>query len=470
MSFYLIFQSFLKNKKLIDNKANKLAMVKKFNLPITIINELDKGNIEKAIKIDIYSGEIPQNKPKNISSLFGKKENYVQETAVATLTLAEFLEDIIRIDSSVLKGIDFASKQDLSNIFKFISFTNDNYQNLINDGNINRLQGYVAEQIARYDLMEMGYIVEMPETANQVGWDLLVDGQPFNIKNTANLSGLTEHFEKYPEIPVITNNQLCEKALENGFDNVYTLPDLDYQKTIDLTRETIEAGKDAMSFPVSWISLGISTFLNAKRVVQGETDIYGATINVATDYLGKAVGSIAGEKVISLVGLLLLGPAGGVIGAGTGAIIGGLLGKDLGKGLRKIVIKGKHEHLLLESISKLFDVVAKYGEIRLQKWQDKEQIIKQNFKQSLNGKIIEEFVMSNFKDNYNYYRDKIQIIHSAISNPKKVLFKDDLIALTIEAIALVQKTGVHPYNYQHELKSVLLSFEQINKDIQRFNI
>lgn len=57
-----------------------------------------------------------------------------------------------------------------------------------------------------------GHDVGPAEASNTPGLDLLVDGQPVQVKCGTALSNLTEHFEKYPDIPVIANTALTEKA------------------------------------------------------------------------------------------------------------------------------------------------------------------------------------------------------------------------------------------------------------------
>lgn len=51
------------------------------------------------------------------------------------------------------------------------------------------------------------------QRANQLGWDLLVGGQPLQVKFHATSDGLREHFERY-DYPVIANADLASQVLE----------------------------------------------------------------------------------------------------------------------------------------------------------------------------------------------------------------------------------------------------------------
>ena len=79
------------------------------------------------------------------------------------------------------------------------------------DGWITRLEGYVTEQFAADVLRDLGHKVEFPEQANQAGYDLLVDGEPWQVKGGESASVINDHFAKNPDIPVITNEGLAEK-------------------------------------------------------------------------------------------------------------------------------------------------------------------------------------------------------------------------------------------------------------------
>jgi hypothetical protein len=50
------------------------------------------------------------------------------------------------------------------------------------EGHLNQLQGYVFEQIAAHSLRESGAVVQLPDSSNNPGWDLLVNGEPVQAK------------------------------------------------------------------------------------------------------------------------------------------------------------------------------------------------------------------------------------------------------------------------------------------------
>ena len=45
-------------------------------------------------------------------------------------------------------------------------------------------------------------------STNQAGYDLLVNGEEFQVKCVADISSVSNHFEKYPDIPVFINEEI----------------------------------------------------------------------------------------------------------------------------------------------------------------------------------------------------------------------------------------------------------------------
>ncbi|MGO7259074.1 hypothetical protein ACCT32_36650, partial [Rhizobium brockwellii] len=72
-----------------------------------------------------------------------------------------------------------------------------------------------SEQLVAARLTEIGHVVSFPDTSNNPGFDLLVDGMPFQVKCLMSLDGLREHFSKYPDMPVYANSELAEAVIDS---------------------------------------------------------------------------------------------------------------------------------------------------------------------------------------------------------------------------------------------------------------
>jgi hypothetical protein len=179
-----------------------------------------------------------------------------QTVAIATISTGEFLYDYIRIDPDVVKGIDFARADDLSSIASFSVFARD-IDTTVNTGDIAQLQGYVAEKFVALELQARGHDVQFPETSNQAGWDILVDGMPFQVKNWATPQGVYEHFEKYPDIPVLVNEDISAHFENNPM--VYPVEGVSNTDIIDLTKTNLDLGADLHDFQIPIISLLVSS-------------------------------------------------------------------------------------------------------------------------------------------------------------------------------------------------------------------
>ena len=70
----------------------------------------------------------------------------------------------------------------------------------LSNGAIDCLQGHVAESIVADHLRSYGHEVLFPATSNQQGYDLVVDGHAYNVKDLAQFSETSHHFERETRI------------------------------------------------------------------------------------------------------------------------------------------------------------------------------------------------------------------------------------------------------------------------------
>ena len=126
------------------------------------------------------SGQLPSTfKPRDRSPFAG---GAAEAAIVGGLTLAELIHDAALIDPRVVAAADFSRSEDLNDVFSFGGFA-ERVQELgeaARTGAENSLLGHVAEIFVAVRLKE--HDVEFPATPNNPGYDLLVDGEPFQVK------------------------------------------------------------------------------------------------------------------------------------------------------------------------------------------------------------------------------------------------------------------------------------------------
>ena len=194
---------------------------------------------------------------------------------VGGLTAGDILYDAVAIDPTVLRAADFSRSDDISNIFDFGIFA-DRIGSMAaesEDGAGNNLRGYVAEQIVATRLVEQGHVVSFPSTANNSGFDLLVDGHAFQVKCLASIAGLREHFEKYPDMPVFANGELAEAvaaAAEGWAGKVFYVEGFDRETADFIMQTALDAGASLGEMDVPYFAVAVSTAKNSVRLVAGK--------------------------------------------------------------------------------------------------------------------------------------------------------------------------------------------------------
>ena len=143
--------------------------------------------------------------------LFPGAREKANAAAISVLTLGDIVYSAAMIDPSVIEAADFSYSEEIDNLVAFSDLASKILElNPIQaSGAINRLEGYVAEQVVAKLVAQGHQVVVFPKTSNQEGWDLLVDGQEFQVKCLQRLDDLTEHFSKF-EYPVLANAELAE--------------------------------------------------------------------------------------------------------------------------------------------------------------------------------------------------------------------------------------------------------------------
>lgn len=231
------------------------------------------------------------------------------------------IQALTQIDPRVVAGMDFWLSEDLADFSKLKrvvaeAAAGDGYARWLDT-----LKGYAAEQVAADVLVTSGARVELAAAPNQAGWDLLVDGEPYNVKVGATASHIAQHFREYPDIGVITSPELAAQFPEHA-DKIIALPELSNDDLVQLVEGTID-GIDGVgwdfSFPV--VTAVFSGLRELNLLLSGDTDLSSSLRNFTLDVASTGGGMWVGGKFGAMLGLPF-GPAGVLAGGILGAILG----------------------------------------------------------------------------------------------------------------------------------------------------
>jgi hypothetical protein len=232
--------------------------------------------------------------------------------AMAAMTVGDVVYAAAAIDPAVARAADFASAADIDGRFGFARFAKQLQEGGAAEsiaGSVARLKGYTAEQIVAAQLAAAGHTVEFPDASNQVGWDLLVDGQAVQVKFRQGLQGLREHFERY-DYPVIANAELADKIPPEWADKVFFIDGLTEESVRHITERSVAAGADMLD----------SDLLPAALIIGG-----------ARAGIGYCAGKLSASQTVEQIlldGTVRMGlvGAGTLVGAGAGFALFGAAG------------------------------------------------------------------------------------------------------------------------------------------------
>lgn len=257
--------------------------------------------------------------------LFPDAKDREDAAAVAFLTVGEVLYTAASIDPRVVAAVDFSRAEDLSDIFAFGAFADRaaKLPDAAAAGLDNNLNGYVAEQVVAAQLVAEGHDVALPETANNAGFDLVVDGAPVQVKCLSDFQGLNDHFAAHPDIPVIANAECVAEAANSDVawkDMVAAVNGYDKASTETLRQTSMEAGEDLYDLDVPLFASAVACARGLHGVWMKRIPLSDLPFEVAVDVATKgslaAVGTWGGQ----FVGLLVFGPAGAVVFGGVGGV------------------------------------------------------------------------------------------------------------------------------------------------------
>lgn len=245
--------------------------------------------------------------------------------AVTALSAGDVLYNAVSIDPMVLAAADFSRSEDPGDIFQFSVFAErvGSMSEAAAAGAGNNLRGYVSEQLVAARLSEVGHVVSFPETSNNAGFDLLVDGVPFQVKCLQGLEGLRTHFGKYPDMPVYANAELAEAVINSGEEwakLVFYVDGFDREIAHLIMTASLETAEALGDLNVPFFAMAVSSARNLHRVWRGRIPLSDLPFSVVMDASVKgglsAIGALSGKAV----GLFAFGPAGALVLSGVGGV------------------------------------------------------------------------------------------------------------------------------------------------------
>lgn len=247
--------------------------------------------------------------------------------AVGGIAIADKIYTAWMIDPTVLKAADFSRSEKIESVLDFSVFSQkwDCAEAASRLGFENNLQGYVAEQFVLARLVQAGHSVELPATSNMAGFDLIVDGAPVQVKCGQSLGLLSEHFEKYPDIPVIANSELVEKAIGADVEwlqLVHGVEGFGLDPITQMTQTSLESGVDLVENSAIMGSVFVTVGGQVWAYSKGQIPLHRLPTEIATEvslrggatWLGGLAGNAVGLLAFGPAGVVILGPLGGVAG------------------------------------------------------------------------------------------------------------------------------------------------------------
>lgn len=421
---------------------------------------LKQGRVEEALQEPVKQRHPTRSGVAEfVSSRATGQMSPAEDVAYAGLTLGVFLYNYIRIDPEVVKGVEFARAADVDSVLSFARFT-DTKADLTGarlDGLHSELQGYVAEQIEAHHLIAQGHDVMFPDTANNPGWDLKVDGHPFQVKCLADSGGVLEHLHRYPDIPVIVNAELADQVGDHA--NVYVDPDLHHGAVLHATEETLDRGRGLSDFEIPWISLGVSGAFNLYYMLKNGTDVRAMLTCTATDTGGRTIGATAGKYAGTGVGLLLFGPAGAIVISVLGAIGGAAADRRAVAKSRQLFV-AEEETAVRAGVHRVAKAAAEAMPEKIQAWSHKSEMIadslagpkaNQSKVQTAMGRRI-----SNHIDHWTRKKAEIEALACDRTDDPRGLFE--------RVLTLIRRAGIHAHHIQEPMQELAKRMQEYSDE------
>jgi hypothetical protein len=383
------------------------------------------------------------------SFFFGNYNDFQQTVTVSGLTASDLIYNLMLINPKAVEGMDFARTEGLSNLFNLSEFakTIDLDTNM---GNIAQLQGYVAERMVAADLLSRGHDVEFPTASNQKGFDLLVDGERFQVKNLASPQGVRNHLVANPDIPVFVNQELAPYFEGNAL--VY-VTNISHSEVVNTTKVTLENAVNVFDFEIPVISFFAGTGLNLYRAFKNETDYKTAFQNAAIDTTARIGFGSVGKMTGAFFGMMLFGPPGVLIFSVGGTLLASSQSHRLTRPVKSF-LASKEKNELIEVMHEFSAPIQRGIEIKEELKHDTIRHFNSVVpnKNEANSEI-QELIKDRRLEEIKYMKYKEQSIQAILQKVRSG-DEDPLYAFP-HFMYHVPSTGVHPVHYQKQLNDLI---------------
>ena len=257
-----------------------------------------------------------------------------------------------QIQPEVLQALRFSSAGHPTDFFDL-----QNKVSNLSDGALTRLSGYVAEQQVAEHLKAQGHHVIFPEKSNQMGYDLLVDGHPMQVKCTTSASYIQAHLNNHPDIPVIINSEMAEYFKDHP--NVIIDYDLSHETVQTVLADSVTHLDQFGSMQESVLTPFLALFVSSKRHYHlyeyGGYEAKDAALHTIVDTSAKVSGVLTGKAIGFWAGAAL-GPVGAIVGATVGSFLGNVFASAQSDQFLKphVVAKAKKVSHELVELAKFF--------------------------------------------------------------------------------------------------------------------
>lgn len=276
------------------------------------------------------------------------EDSLLQAGAISAFSLWNYSQ----IQPEVLQALGFSSAGHPTDFFDL-----QNKVSNLSDGALTRLSGYVAEQQVAEHLKAQGHHVIFPEKSNQMGYDLLVDGHPMQVKCTTSASYIQAHLNNHPDIPVIINSEMAEYFKDHP--NVIIDYDLSHETVQTVLADSVAHLDQFGSMQESVLTSFLAVFVSSKRHYHlyeyGGYEVKDAALHTIVDTSAKVSGVLTGKAIGFWAGAAL-GPVGAIVGATVGSFLGNVFASAQSDQFLKphVVAKAKKVSHELVELAKFF--------------------------------------------------------------------------------------------------------------------
>jgi len=394
------------------------------------------------------------------------------ETKVyGALTFGDLAYDWIRINPHVIEALDFVRVADLADIYAFARCA-DSIQALGDAarlGKLTQMQGYVAERIAAGMLRAQGAEVELPASSSHPGYDLIVNGQHWQVKCLDAPGGVYEHLGRYPDIPVMVNEELAQHFIYD--DRVMALPGLQREEVRQATEDSLEAGADLIDLEIPIISTTMQAARNALAFVKGHTDWCAAVQNLGIDSVARIAGGKAGA-IATAASLGLIGVTGGwfaVVAPALGALGGYAWGRHVADRTKMLLFCQKEIDALADALRAYLTgaIEVLRGMIARGEHQAWKLGAKRNTSSAAGLELIDDY-QGRVKDERNFRMAMIREFESLIKRLDSwSAFGPHLIAMTEKASLNAAQAGLLPADLASETRRLAHTMAALQNALRR---